>query len=154
MSKCTWATCYISCLHNVLSKSHGLPNSAQSQLIVVLWLLPEDRNSFSQQIRTFIFQFRGGGAQRTYRAMWRAHSRASSCTSRYTTNQRWFLSPTQFSIQGQWWSKRCTQCLHAWQCFALIGCCSGVGTQTKWQMGPIWITTTKISNNLVFCFIL
>lgn len=40
----------------------------------------------------------------THQAMCSPHSSTSSWTAKYSTNQRWFLSPTQFSIQGQWWS--------------------------------------------------
>ena len=59
----------------------------------------------------------------TYHAIWSAQSKTTSCSVRYMMNQRWFLSPTQLSIQGQWWSNRRTQCLQVWQCLALIGCC-------------------------------
>lgn len=63
-------------------------------------------------------------ATHTHHAFCSPQDNAANCTHKYSRNHLWFLSPTQLSIQGQWWSKRLTQRLHILQCFALIGCWS------------------------------
>lgn len=61
--------------------------------------------------------------QPTYQVMRSVHQTRTAVVRRKSQKNLWFLSPTQASNQGQWWSYFLTQRLQSSQCFALMGCC-------------------------------
>lgn len=58
----------------------------------------------------------------SYQVISVAHAMSTHCVRRKHQKNLWFLSPTQFPSQGQWWSYRRTQRPQSSQCLARNGC--------------------------------